>query len=103
MQTISNTVVSKTSISKTGISKTSVSQTSVSKTSISDMSGGSNDLGSRGIVDQMRSREGLRHRGVSINDGGFALLNTLGSGVSSEVLGGGSSYFRGNFGSSGGH
>jgi len=101
---VSQTGVSQTSISQTSVSQTSVSQTSVSKTVVSD-SGGGNDLGSRGVVDQIRSREGLRHRGVSTNNSGvsFTLLNTLEGSVGSGVLSLGSSNLGGVFGSSGGN
>jgi len=103
---VSQTGVSQTSVSQTGVSQTSVSQTSVSKTSVSQTvvsdSGGGNDLGSRGVVDQIRSREGLRHRGVSTNNSGVSF--TLGDGsVGSGVLSTGSSDLGGLFGSSGGN
>merc|ERR550519_3004383 len=89
------------SISQTSVSQTSISKTSVSKTVVSD-SGGGNDLGSRGVVDQIRSREGLRHRGVSTNNSWVSF--TLGEGsVGNGVLSLGSSNLRGVFGSSGGN
>jgi len=98
---VSQTGVSQTGVSQTSVSQTSVSKTSVSKTVVSD-SGGGNDLGSRGVVDQIRSREGLRHRGVSTNNSGVSF--TLGDGsVGSGVVSLGSSYLGGVFGSSGGN
>jgi len=105
MQTVSQTetVVSKTSVTKTVVSNTSVSQTKTVVSSVSNMGGSSNDGTDGRVVDQMRSREGLRHGSVSINDSGFTLLHTLGSGVGSKVLSGGSSNFRGYFGGSGGN
>merc|ERR1711974_302320 len=104
MQTESQTktVVSKTSMTKTVVSNTGVSQTKTVVSSISN-SGSSNNGADGRVVDQMRSREGLRHGGVSVDDSGFTLLHTLSSSVGSKMLSGGSSDFRGYLGGSGGH
>jgi len=108
---VSQTSVSQTSISQTGVSQTSISQTSMSQTGVSQtsISGVSNMVGSghdgvvgkRGVVDQMRSRERLRDRGMSIKNSGLTLDD---SGVSSKMLSSGSGYFggylRGSWGNS---
>jgi len=104
---VSKTVVSSVSQTKTVVSQTGVSKTVVS--GVSNSSGSSNDGADGRVVDEMRSREGLRHGGVSSNDGGVSFTlgdGGVGSGVlstGSQDLGGLSNGLGSNSGEDGGH
>jgi len=105
---VSNTGVSGVSQTKSVVSQTGVSQTKAVVSSVSN-SGSSNDGTDGRVVDQMRSREGLRHGSVSSNDGGVSFTlgdGGVGSGVlstGSEDLGGLSNGLGSNSGEDGSH